>query len=149
MIQWLGTRNPLAVGWGNLASLGLDLGEAKGRKTKSRPNTVWVVFIAYWAPRMCLAEPSPGDLAMSKTSRDLPVPTELVVAWEMGVNLVAHKGWFSACCLWGGKRDGPEAVSLHFTLSTSSQAEGQWEQPVQGSLDRKMSQTVMGGSWGT
>lgn len=81
MIQWLGTRNPLALGWGNLASLGLYLGEAKGRKTKSRPNTDWAVFIAYWAPHMCLAEPSPGDLAMNKASRDLPVPTELVVTW--------------------------------------------------------------------
>lgn len=85
MIQCLGTRNPLAVGWDNLASLGLDLGEAKGRRTKSRPNTVWAVFIAYWAPRMCLAEPSPGDLAMRKASRDLPVPTKLVVAWEKWV----------------------------------------------------------------
>ena len=62
---------------------------------------------------------------------------------KMCINLMFHKCWFSACCPWGGKRDDPEAVSLNFTLSTCSQAEGQWEQPVQGSQDTKMSQTVM------
>lgn len=62
---------------------------------------------------------------------------------KMGINPMVHKCWFSACCSWGGKRDDPEAVSLNFTLHTCSQAEGQWEQPVQGSRDRKMSQTVM------
>ena len=44
---------------------------------------------------------------------------------KMGVNLMVHQCWFSACGPWGGKQDDPEAVSLNFTLSTCSQAEDQ------------------------